>query len=111
MTKSAFTTEVTLDGRITLPAALLERLDLRAGDHVTLMEDGAGIHVEKADNGASESAAVEERPLTEVLDEWRERVRPRLKELGWENMTSDEIFLEIRGPDPGLEFDDEPADQ
>ena len=49
------------------------------------------------DNGAPEGDAPVERPLDEVLEEWRERMRPRWKELGWEGMTSDEIFEEIRG--------------
>ena len=85
MTKSAFTAEVTIDGRITLPAALCERLGLRAGDHVTLMADGADIHVEKADNGASEGAAQKS-----TFDKW-------YGYLSHEEKTSDEIFEELRG--------------
>ena len=110
MTKGAFTAKVTSKRRITLPQDLCDRLGLRAGDSLTFVEDGASIHVEKADNGRNDAVPVE-RPLNEVLDEWRERVRPRLKELGWEGMTSDEIFEEMRGRKintvPGDEFGDE----
>ena len=114
MDKARFTATITGERQITLPRDLCDRLGLHQGDSLTFTEDEAGIHVEKTDNGVAEGM-VAERDLTEVLEEWRERLRPRLKELGWEGMTSDEIFEELRGRKigevPGYEFGDETDEQ
>lgn len=96
MGESRFTATLTGERQITLPRGLCERLGLHRGDTVTLVEDEAGVHIEKTDNSSGDGVPAGEGFGAE-LKYWQERIRPRLKELGWEGMTSDEVFEEIRG--------------
>ena len=110
MGKSRFTATVTGERQITLPRGLCDRLGLHRGDSLTFVEDEAGIHVEKTDSASGDEGPAEG-DFGATLQHWQERLRPRLKELGWEDMTSDEVFEEIRGRKintvPGDEFADE----
>ncbi len=91
MGESTFTAKITSKRQITLPKGLCDRLGLREGDKVTFVEDEEGVHVEREFDREAFQA---------TLRQWQEHMKPRWKELGYEGMTADEIFLEIRGPDP-----------
>ena len=80
MIKSRFTAKITSKGQITLPRAMRERLGLRQGDTLAFVEDEEGIHVEKE---------LEDSPFRK----WRGYLS-HIEE------TPDEIFAELRGPDP-----------
>ena len=87
MGESRFTATLTGERQITLPRGLCERLGLHRGDTVTLVEDEAGVHIEKADDGTGdEGVAVESSPF----DEW-------YGYLSHIESTSDELFEELRG--------------
>ena len=80
MIKSRFTAKITSKGQITLPRAMRERLGLRQGDTLAFVEDEEGIHVEK-----------------ELADSPFRKWRGYLSHI---EETPDEIFAELRGPDP-----------
>lgn len=101
MSESIFTAKITSKRQVTLPKGLCDRLGLREGDKVTFVEDEAGVHVEKDFDRESFEAS---------LSEWQTYMKPRWKELGFEDMTSDEISREIRGPDPVDEIEQSTAD-
>ena len=101
MSESTFTAKITSKRQITLPKGLCERLGLREGDRVAFVEDGEGVHLEK-DFDSEEFLA--------KLRWWREKLKPHWKEQGYEGMTADDIFLEIRGPDPVDEIEQAAGD-
>ncbi len=80
MSKATFTAKITSKRQITLPKALCDRLGLLEGDKIAFVEDTDGIHVEKK---------LEDSPFRK----WRGYLN-HIRE------TPDEIFAELRGPDP-----------
>ena len=91
MSESTFTAKITSKRQITLPKGLCDRLGVREGDKIAFVEDEEGIRMERD---------VDPEAFRANLRWWREKLKPHWKEQGYEGMTADEIFLEIRGPDP-----------
>lgn len=91
MGETTFTAKITSKRQITLPKGLCERLGLREGDKIAFVEEEDGIRVERD---------IDPEAFRANLRWWREKLRPHWKEHGYEGMTADEIFLEIRGTDP-----------
>ena len=101
MGEATFTAKITSKRQITLPKGLCDRLGLREGDRVAFVEDDEGIHVKRDFDPEAFRAN---------LRWWREQLKPHWKEQGYEGMTADEIFLEIRGPDPVDEIEQAAGD-
>ena len=91
MSESTFVAKITSKRQVTLPKRLCDRLGLREGDRIAFVEDDDGVRIERE---------FDPELLRAKLRWWRERLEPHWKEQGYEDMTADEIFLEIRGPDP-----------
>ncbi len=102
MGEPTFTAKITSKRQITLPKGLCDRLGVREGDRVAFVEDGEGIRLER-DFDPEEFRA--------NLQQWREQLEPYWREQGYEGMTADEIFLEIRGPDPVDEIEQAAGDR
>ena len=80
VSESTFTAKITSKRQITLPKGLCDRLGLREGDKIAFVEDDDGVHIQKE---------LEDSPFRK----WRGYLS-HIEE------TPDEIFAEIRGPDP-----------
>ena len=91
MSEPSFTAKITSKRQITLPKRLCERLGLREGDKIAFVEDEGGLRVVKE---------LEDSPFRR----WRGHLS-HIKE------TPDEVFAEIRGPDPVDEIEDANTEQ
>ncbi len=81
------TARITSKGQVTIPKAVRDSLGLRQGDNLTFVEDATGVRVEKVLDGSP--------------------FRKWYGHLSHLEGTSEEIFAEIRGPDPGEEVSEE----